>query len=147
MENAPASFPPSVPGSRIILYDSRCLLCSRLIQFILKRDTKEVFRFAVLESETGLRVLSGLGFSMDKTDSVVLWMNGKGYLESTAAILILSQLGGVWKYFNLLLHIPEGWRNGIYRWVARNRYRWLGTIKICPIPEEKYRSRFFDKVD
>ena len=37
----------------IILFDGHCILCNRLILFIIKKDPKSIFQFAALESETG----------------------------------------------------------------------------------------------
>ena len=32
-------------------------------------------------------------------------------------------------------------REAIYRWVARNRYRWFGTKDVCGLPTEAERRR------
>ncbi|MFN5344027.1 MAG: DCC1-like thiol-disulfide oxidoreductase family protein, partial [Bacteroidota bacterium] len=33
---------------RLILFDGECILCNKAVQFIIKRDTKEIFKFASL---------------------------------------------------------------------------------------------------
>ena len=53
-----------MPASRsnpIILYDGVCGLCNRLVQFVLKHDSRDYFRFAALQSDFAIRVLGRHG--------------------------------------------------------------------------------------
>nr|WP_321538574.1 DUF393 domain-containing protein [Flavobacterium piscinae] len=38
---------------KIILFDGVCNLCDSSVQFIIKHDKKDIFRFVALQSELG----------------------------------------------------------------------------------------------
>ncbi len=75
-------------------------------------------------------------------DSVVLIFRGQVFYESEAAIEVARQLQFPWYLAGAFRIIPLGWRNRIYRWIARNRYRWFGKRTTCRIPTKK-EQRFF----
>ncbi len=62
--------------------------------------------------------------------------------RSAAAIRILMDLGGWRRGYGLLLLVPSFIRDGIYTWVARNRYAWFGKRDACRVPTEAERGRF-----
>ena len=49
-----------------IFFDGECNLCSGSVQFILKRDPEERFRFASLQGVTGQQLLASHQFSKEK---------------------------------------------------------------------------------
>ena len=55
---------------------------------------------------------------------------------------IARRLGGAWKVFYGLKVLPRPLRDGIYDWIARNRYRWFGRTDTCPAPDRDFRDRF-----
>ena len=40
--------------------------------------------------------------------------------------------------------VPPFLRDGAYRWVARNRYKWFGQRESCMLPTPELRGRFID---
>jgi predicted DCC family thiol-disulfide oxidoreductase YuxK len=54
----------------ILLYDGICGLCNRLVQFILRRDSAAVFRFASLQSPLAHRILTRHGADAEDLDTV-----------------------------------------------------------------------------
>jgi len=56
----------------IVLYDGVCGLCNKSIQFILKRDKKDAFRFASLQSEFGRKILHRHGKDPDRLDTFIV---------------------------------------------------------------------------
>ncbi|MFP5284488.1 MAG: thiol-disulfide oxidoreductase DCC, partial [Thermoanaerobaculia bacterium] len=38
--------------------------------------------------------------------------------------------------------IPRPLRDALYRWIARNRYRWFGRTETCWLPTPELQSRF-----
>ena len=44
-------------NNMIILFDGVCNMCVWSIQFIISRDTKDVFRFASMQSLEGQKIL------------------------------------------------------------------------------------------
>ena len=112
------------------------------MNFILKRDRKELFQFAWLQSVTGQELIKKYKWDAGNENSFVLIYNDKIYTKSTAALMVLKLLGGGWGLFYLFRMIPKKIRDAVYDFVARNRYRWFGKKNECVLPEERYRSRF-----
>lgn len=130
---------------KIILFDGRCNLCSSSVQFIIRHDSKKKFRFASLQSDIGQRLLVGqLGVSQGGVDSVVLIDSGKVYTKSDAALQIVKQLDGAWKVLFVLRIVPRGLRDCLYKWVAKNRYRWFGKSESCMVPNSDLKELFLD---
>jgi len=75
-------------------------------------------------------------------DSVILYYKGKYYSRSSAALRIARLLGGAWVVLYAGMILPRFIRDGIYEWIARNRYKWFGKRNECMIPTPGLRSRF-----
>jgi predicted DCC family thiol-disulfide oxidoreductase YuxK len=117
----------------IILFDGFCNLCNGTVDFLLKRDHKKQFRFAPLQSETGKLLIQKFEIPSN-TDSVILIKLNRIYFESDAAIEIAGILPFPWKLGVIFKIVPKKIRNGLYRWIAKNRYRWFGKRTTCRIP-------------
>ncbi|NHB69998.1 DUF393 domain-containing protein [Bacteroidales bacterium M08MB] len=125
----------------IILFDGVCNLCNASVQFIIKRDKGDYFRFAALQSETGKAIANKYDVS-DNASSVILIENEKKYTESTAALKIAKKLSGLWPLLYLFIIIPPPIRNSIYRIIAKNRYRWFGKKDECMVPPPEQTHKF-----
>jgi predicted DCC family thiol-disulfide oxidoreductase YuxK len=117
--------------NHIILFDGYCNLCSSAVQFILKRDKKRIFKYASLQSDFGQNSLSANGLSTTEIDTVVLIENGNAYTYSTGALKIAKHLAGIWPLFYGAIIIPRFIRDAIYKFIAKNRYRWFGKKETC----------------
>ncbi|MGA8491328.1 MAG: DCC1-like thiol-disulfide oxidoreductase family protein [Terriglobales bacterium] len=141
--------PVSAPNP-IILYDGVCGLCNRLVQFILKRDRKDRFRFASLQSQFAAEILRRHNASPNDLDTMYVVLNYALSEEriasrSDAAVVALRELGGVWAALGGALRLVPLWvRNWGYNLVAQNRYRIFGKYDSCPIPSEEDRRKFLD---
>jgi len=124
----------------IVLFDGVCNLCSKSVQFIIKRDPHDQFFFASLQSEIGKSLLEK--HHLSKVDSVVLIKEDMYYIESDAALEICRHLSSGWKLLAILKVIPSFIRDPLYRFVARNRYRWFGKQDSCMLPTEEMKKRF-----
>lgn len=133
----------------IVLYDGVCGLCNRLVQFILKHDYNDRFRFAALQSDFSFKLLSKHGHDPHDLDTVYLVKNynqsGEDLLMRSDAILYtLNKLGGIWSLSVIGRLIPRALRDVFYKIVARNRYSIFGKHESCMLPEPKYRAKFLD---
>lgn len=119
-------------------------MCNRSVRFILERDPGGYFQFAALQSEAGRRLLAEQGAEAlgERLESVLLIENGRLYSHSTAALRIVRRLKGAWRLLYGFVLIPPFLRNAVYRWVARNRYRWFGKQEACALPRPEWRGRF-----
>ncbi|MBT8306476.1 MAG: thiol-disulfide oxidoreductase DCC family protein [Maribacter sp.] len=133
------------PAKKIVLFDGVCNLCNRSIQFIIKRDKKDEFRFATLQGDLGRQLLQERNIDTAKVDSIILIEPGVAYYtKSTAALKIGDSFGGLWKIANVLNLIPRQLRDIVYDWIARNRYRWYGKKDACMVPTPELRAKFLD---
>ena len=130
-------------NKKIILFDGVCNLCNGFVQFVIKYDKKDTFRFAALQSEIGQEILEQTGLSNQNIDSVVLYEPEIGFLiKSNAALEILKNLGGIF-YLSIIFKIfPRFIRDAIYDFIARNRYKWLGKKETCMIPTPALKAKF-----
>lgn len=129
-------------NKKVILFDGICNLCNSSIQFIIKHDEKDLFRFAPLQSDIGLQIVNEHGIDTKELESIILIEPGVAYYQkSTAALEIAKDLKGYsWlKYFKVL---PEGFRDFIYEIISNNRYKWFGKKESCMIPTDELRALF-----
>lgn len=126
----------------LILFDGFCYLCDGFVQFILKHDSQKRFLFTSLQSKTADDIFNQLQIPSNCKNSVVLVQGESFFTESTAVLIIASQLDWPWRVLTYLKIIPRFIRDPLYRFIAKNRYRWFGKRERCMIPKE--RNRFFD---
>ncbi|MDR6301622.1 putative DCC family thiol-disulfide oxidoreductase YuxK [Mesonia maritima] len=130
---------------QIILFDGVCNLCNNAIQLIIKHDKKDVFRFASLQSEIGQKLTQERGIDTEKVDSIILIEPGISYdVKSTAALKIAKKMNGFYPILGLFLGLPEGFRNLVYDFIAKNRYKWFGKKNACMIPTPEIQAKFLD---
>lgn len=129
---------------KIVLFDGICDLCNKSVQFIVQRDERDLFRLASLQSDFGQKFLKKHGKSTTHFDSIILIdENQKLYTESTAALKIAQDLKGV-KWMKIFLILPKFLRDGVYRIIAKHRYKWFGKRAECMIPSPELKAKFID---
>jgi predicted DCC family thiol-disulfide oxidoreductase YuxK len=133
-----------VDGHPIILFDGVCNFCNGAINFVLKQDKKGIFKFAPLQSEAGQRLLQHYNLSMKEFDSFILIDMGKVYKKSAASLRVMNKLPWYWKEAQILRMIPTAFRDAIYDFIAKNRYKWFGKKEQCMVPTPELRSRFLN---
>jgi len=79
----------------IILFDGVCNFCNSSVNFIIKRDKKNLFRFASLQSDAGQNYLSKFGLSKEESSTIILIENDRYYSRSTAVLRIAKRLKGL----------------------------------------------------
>ncbi|MBD0350840.1 MAG: thiol-disulfide oxidoreductase DCC family protein [Flavisolibacter sp.] len=126
----------------IILFDGVCNFCNGMVLFIIKQDKQKVFRFAALQSEAGQRLLETYQLPRNDFDSFLLIENGKVYRSSTAGLRLYNKLPWYWMWMQVFWIVPKIFRDAVYDFIARNRYKWFGKKETCMIPTPDVRSRF-----
>lgn len=128
---------------KIILFDGVCNLCDLAVQFVIKHDKKDVFRFVALQSELGQKILKHIGINPTNIDSIILYEPGIAYYyKSAAALQIAKNLGGFFHLGTVFRIIPTGISNQLYDYIAENRYKWYGKNETCLIPTAALKSKF-----
>ena len=134
---------PFPSNKKIILFDGHCNLCSGVVQFLIKNDHYDVFRYASLQSETGISILQHIGLDPKTTDSVVLYVpNVAYYIKSDAAFEIATHLSIFYQLVGILKIFPKKLRDLVYDFIAKNRYNWFGKTESCMMPNPEILSKF-----
>ncbi|EMT53884.1 MULTISPECIES: thiol-disulfide oxidoreductase DCC family protein [Brevibacillus] len=129
----------------ILLFDGVCNFCNGAVRFIIPRDPAGRIHFASLQSETGQSLLEQYGLATHDLSSVVLIDQGTVYVYSDAILRVGRLLRGAWPIFSAIgFFFPRLVRDRLYRFIARNRYRWFGRSTVCLLPTAEIRARFLD---
>ena len=126
----------------IILFDGVCNFCNSAVNFTLKKNSKATIQFAPMQSEAGLKLLQNYNLPPDDMQSFIFIENGKVYKRSTAALKVCKHLRRLWPLCYGFIIVPAFIRDGIYNWIAANRYKWFGKKDSCMIPTPEIKARF-----
>ncbi|MDQ3110919.1 MAG: DCC1-like thiol-disulfide oxidoreductase family protein [Bacteroidota bacterium] len=126
----------------IVMFDGVCNFCNDRINFIIRHDKKDYFRFVTLQSDLGKKILADHGIVMPDPDTFILVENGKTYDRTTAALRIVKSLEGLWPALYVFIIVPAFLRDIVYKVVAKNRYKWWGERESCMIPTPEIRKKF-----
>ena len=127
----------------ILFFDGVCNLCNGAVQWFITNDRRGELRFASLQSDLAKKLLPRAGVDPSALESLVFYQQGKAYELSDAALGAGEILGGVWSPLSKVgKWFPRFLRDGVYMWVARNRYRWFGKTEECMLPRAEWRERF-----
>ncbi len=121
----------------IIVFDAVCVLCSVNAQFVLRFDRRHVFRLASMQSDAGQKLYRENGIDPSNPETLIIVHGARVVRNSDAVLFIWRNLGWPWRVAGIFGLIPMALRDPIYRWVARNRYRFFGKREICWVPNPK----------
>ena len=124
-----------------ILFDGICNFCNSAVNFTIKRNKKANICFAPMQTAAGQKLLQQYNLPADDMQSFIFIENGIAYKQSTAALKVCRHLRGLWPLCYGFIIVPKFIRDGIYNWIAKNRYKWFGVRQQCmkPTPEVKAR--------
>jgi predicted DCC family thiol-disulfide oxidoreductase YuxK len=128
----------------IVLFDGVCKFCNAGVNFLIDHDRKAKLRFAALQSATGQALLEKFGLRKTNFDTMILVEGEHHSTRSTAALRIATYLDGWWWLACMALFVPPFLRDYAYNILARNRYRWFGTLDTCRMPTPTLRERFLE---
>ncbi|MDQ6610408.1 MAG: thiol-disulfide oxidoreductase DCC family protein [Bacteroidota bacterium] len=126
----------------IILFDGVCNFCNAGLNFIIRQDKKNIFRFSALQSEAGQKLLEQYRLPKEGFDSFVLIVEGKVYKKSSAGLQVFRQLPWYWRWTQVFWIAPQFLRDAVYDFIAKNRYKWFGKKELCMVPSVEVKNRF-----
>ena len=129
---------------KIILFDGVCNLCNSSVQYIIKRDQKDIFRFVSLQSELGQEIVQYLGIAHRNIDSIVLYEPNKAYYYKSGAVIEIAKEMPFFSWFSIFKIIPASLRDVVYDFIAKNRYQWYGKQESCMIPTSELKAKFLE---
>lgn len=127
-----------VGNKGVVFFDGNCMLCNSFIAYLVKKKPPSLL-FCDINSATANTLLAPLQLQNSQQNTIYFLQNNKLFNKSTAVFKILHQLSPTFKFIsNIGLLFPLFIRDGVYSWVAKNRYR-LFKKGACylPTPEEK----------
>lgn len=127
---------------KVVLFDGKCKLCNFWVRFIIRNDTKKVFKLATVQSPEGQKLLKHFEMSTEHFDTMLYIDGYQSFTKSDAAIQIARQLNRPWNLWVILNIIPAGIRDYFYDRIALNRYRLFGQYDHCLIPSADHEDRF-----
>lgn len=128
----------------IIIFDGICNLCNRSVQTVIKNDPGGKFMFASLQSQKGQQLLKKFNQPLNDFNSFILIQDDKVYTKSTGALKVAKQLKGGWWLLYIFIIVPKFIRDGVYAWIAKNRYKWFGKREECMVPTPALKERFIE---
>lgn len=121
--------------TRAVLYDGYCHSCSALVRFLKKRPVEPPFELIPMQGERGRAMLAPFGIDPDDSSTFLVLDGGCAYTESDGVLQVARSLGPGWRAFAAVGRVvPKSWRDGLYRYHARNRFRWFGRRESCYLP-------------
>ena len=128
----------------IVVFDAHCLLCNGWVRFLLRHDRRGTFRFAAMQGEVGRQLLADAGLQVDGLQTLLLVDGERSWQHTDAILRIVHALGWPWRLAWAAWLVPAPWRDGLYRLIARNRYRLFGRSEHCLMPDPRVAARFLD---
>ena len=128
-------------GHAVVVFDGECAFCNRWVDFLLRFDRKDTFRFAARQSQSGAAFSRDAGLPEAGVGSIILVEEKTIRLRSEAVLRMLELLGLPFSLAGIFRLIPVSLRDAVYDTIARNRTRWFGRTSTCraPMPAERHR--------
>jgi len=145
LKQAPHSYrdDPGVPAfddSRaLFVFDGTCVLCSGGAAFVMRHDRHARVNFTPVRSALGQALYRH--YAVEWNETYLLVDGGRAHTASAGYMRLCAVLGGPWRCLRAGAIVPERWRDAAYALVARNRYRWFGTVEHCTLLTPEQRAR------
>ncbi len=135
--------PPIVPAMGwILFFDGECAFCSKSVRRVFRLDRRGNVTFAPLQGKLSREMGFSHHAAKDGGTMVLLReSDGKAFTYGDAWIELANALGGWWRIFTSARLIPRPLRDAVYRWVAANRYRFMGKTDSCEMPDPELAKR------
>jgi predicted DCC family thiol-disulfide oxidoreductase YuxK len=127
-----------------VFFDGVCTLCNRSVNFLISKDKKEVLKFAFLQSDYAQNIIPKALLNRENLDTIIVYSDGQFYDRSNAVLKLCKILGGGFYVVLIGYLIPRFIRDGLYRFIANNRYRWFGKQSQCRVPSPELKYRFLE---
>jgi predicted DCC family thiol-disulfide oxidoreductase YuxK len=134
---------PAFPDDRpIIIFDGYCALCSGWAQFVLRHDTRGVYRLLPAQTPLGRALYVHYGLDPQDYETNILIADGVATFKAEACIRMAEGLGPPWSLAAIFRVLPPSLRDKLYGILARNRLRVFGQRTACYRPEARHADRF-----
>ncbi len=126
----------------VLFFDGVCKFCNSTVNFIIKHDKKQLFRFATLQSDIGKQTIEIINNKKLNTDSVILFYENNYFINSAAIFYTFKVLGGWWHLLYIGIYLPSFTTDFFYKLFAKYRYKLFGKLLVCSVPNPAILHRF-----
>jgi len=112
------------------------------MQFVYRRDKKNIFKFAWLQDEKSREILNWFDLHSENVRTIILIDSETVFFKSSAFLKIVRFLRFPWPVLTVGYLLPRIFRDWIYDVVAKNRYRWFGKKEQCLMPTGDLLNKF-----
>jgi predicted DCC family thiol-disulfide oxidoreductase YuxK len=125
----------------LVLFDGVCNYCNTMVNFAIKNDADKLLKFTPLQG--GLAKIYKEKYNISPNiDSVVFIEDGKVKYFADAGLSICKYLNWPAKLLYAFRIFPLFISNPVYKWIAKNRYKWWGQRAECMVPTPNVKERF-----
>lgn len=107
-----------------------------------KHERTDRIHFSALQSDFASRFLKEKGIDNLDLSTFYFWDGKFLTARSTAALKLAGFMKFPARLIQVFWIIPRFLRDGVYRFIARNRKRLMGSFCVLPTPEQ--RKRFLE---
>lgn len=125
-----------------MFFDGVCNLCNHSVQFIIRHDPKQYFKFASIQSDFAKEILKPFHIDTTAFQSIIYLEGEKVYQNSDAVLHIAKHLNKGYIFLYIFRFVPRIIRDALYKFIAKNRYKWMGKKEACMIPTPALKERF-----
>lgn len=128
--------------SWVLFFDGDCAFCSASVRRVAWIDKRARISFAPLQGELARKM--GLSHHAEAENGTMVLLREPDevvFTMSDGLVELSRALGGGWRIFSLARFIPKRLRDGIYRWIARHRFHFMGKTNACMLPDPELLKR------
>ncbi len=126
---------------KLIIYDAHCIICNSSVHFVAKHDKTNTIHFTHAETPAGQKYAHLLPDNLTPDMTVAFVSGSEVFVMSDAVIEIARHLRFPFNLLKGLRRIPKSWRDGLYRLIARNRFRFFKRRQSCILPSPALREK------
>lgn len=145
-DGSEATEEPGASPDGLMVFDGHCNACSAGVRTVLRADRAGDIRFTSIQSPYGRHLAGRFSINADDPSTFLFFDRGRPLTESDAAIALARRLPAPWSFLTVVALVPRALRDGVYRFVARHRYRLAGRRGTCMVPPPEHRARFVEDV-
>ncbi len=120
------------------------MLCNGFVQFVLRHDRLQEFKFLTAQSAKGEALYERFGLKHGDYDTNLVFIEGKLFEKLDAFLAVMWRLGWPWRVVFPLKYLPLPLKNWLYDRIACNRYQLFGRYDACIVPDVGIKSRLLD---
>ncbi|HSC17192.1 MAG TPA: DCC1-like thiol-disulfide oxidoreductase family protein, partial [Gammaproteobacteria bacterium] len=111
---ADPTVPPFPDDKPVIVFDGKCVLCSRWARFVMRHDRDKRFRLLAAQTPLGTALYVHYGLDPLDYETNVLLEGGRAWLKSEGTIRMFERLGFPWSVAAAFRVVPRALRDKLY---------------------------------